>query len=339
MLGLLFIFSQLAWGAGGWWLESPATADRAAAEAIEAAAERSGYTARVVKRFKLGDGWMHVALVEGFADEASASSASTRLRKETGKSLVVLSAPAKGKPARPEEAAAPVAAKPAAPSAAAVAARCVDAHGGASGGVAVLARVPVVHFRFTREFTVDAKTVRVKHDYWRTDTARRLVIAGGGFGTDSVLVATDDGAWLSANGKSESRDIGVMISQADAFSPEVVLGPALDPTSLFEGTDPGTLMLLEGAESGLRVGRGEDPERTGVAFADVDASTGMLRKVRYVTDAGPITFSYDGWSSVREGLFVPRVVRVERWDGRNESITVETMELPSAAPSGTFTPP
>ncbi len=338
MLALILLFTHLAWGADGWWLESAGSPDRAVAAAVESAAIKDGYTARVVKRFRLGEGWLHVALVEGFADEAGASAAGARLRKETGATLNVVAAPAKGKAVKGEPVAAP-AAKPAPPSAASTLARCLEAHGGAAGGAAALARSPAVHFKFVREFEVDGKKVRVAHEYWRNATSRRLEVRGGGFGTDSVLVATADGAWMSAAGEVEARDIGVLISQADAFSPEVVLGPALDVPTLFGGPEPGTLMLLEGAESGVRVGRGEDPVGTGFAFADVDAANGLLQRVRYVTDAGPVSYSYGQWRAAREGLVVPGSVRVERADQRSEAIAVEALELLSAAPAGTFAQP
>ena len=131
----------------------------------------------------------------------------------------------------------------------------------------------------------------------------------------------------------------MLVSQADAFAPEVVLGAALDVPSLFEGAEPGTLMLLEGAESGVRVGRGEDPQGSGFAFADVHATTGLLQRVRYVTDAGPVVYTYGEWSAPHVALPVPGVVAVEHADGTTEAIRVEALELLDSLPAGTFSPP
>jgi hypothetical protein len=339
MFGALAFLVHLALAGEGWWLESAESPDRTVATAVESTANRDGFHARVVKRFRLGDGWMHVALVEGFEDEVSASEAARRLTKETGVSFTIVNAPARGKPVAHAAAAPPPAPSRDAVTAASAVARCLEAHGGPTGGGAALARAPGLHFRFTRTFSVDGKSVTVTHDYWRDASSRRLEVTGGGFGTDSVLVATAGGAWIAAGGKVEARDVGVLITQADAFSPEVILGPALDVPGLFGGSDLGTLMLLEGAESGVRVGRGEDPAGSGFAFADVDSATGLLHRVRYVTDAGPVVYRFSGWRSRADGLVVPARVNIERADGRAEDVEVQALELPEKLPSGTFVPP
>jgi hypothetical protein len=338
MMVLLYLIAQSAVAAEGWLLESAASADRGVAVSVEAAALGDGFRARVVRRFRLGEGWMHIALVEGFPDEGAAMAAAARLREETGVGFSLVDTTGGGRtvkapgPNVPSE-------KSSSPSAAEMASRCLSAHGGQNGGVAALARAPSVHFRFTRTFLADGKSVTIQHDYWRDATSRRVAVATGRFGTDSLVVVTGGGGWIKAAGRVEARDIGVLVSQADAFSPEAILGPALDVRSLFGGMEPGTLLLLEGAESGVRVGRGEDPTGSGLAFADVDPASGLLQRVRYISDAGPVGYAFSGWRERTDGLVAPAQVEIERADGSREAITVQTLEMVERPPAGTFGTP
>lgn len=337
-MSLLLLFSIALAATGEWWLEGPQVADKATADALGSLAGRAGYEARVVKRFRLGEGWEYVTLVEGFADEAAASAAAQRLGREGGRPFVLVHDPAKGPPTR-VTVAAPAEPAGQGPTASSLLAAARSAHGGPAGGAAALARARAVHFVFSREFVMDKKPVTVDHDYWRDVTSRRVDVRTHGIGTDSTSVATAKGAWVRAAGKVESRDIGVLITQADAFAPEAILGVALDVDTLLGGPEPHQFVLLEGAESGLRVGRGEDPTEPGLAFADIDPKTGLLSRVRYVTEAGPLVIELAGWGTAGAGVVYPGVLSIERPDGRRESIRVQRLEITESAPAGTFAVP
>lgn len=334
---ILALFASLAAAAsGGWWLEGPLVSERATADSLEQVADRAGYDARVVKRFRLGEGWEFVTLVEGFADEASASAAARRLSRDAGQTFVLVHDPAKGPPTRTSVGAE---APAGGPTASALLGAARAAHGGPTGGAAALARARAVHFVFAREFELGGKLVKVDHDYWREVTNRRVDVKTHGVGTDSLSVATAKGAWLRAAGKVEVRDIGVLIGQADAFAPEAILGVALDVDTLLGGPDTGQYLVLEGAESGVRVGRGEDPTEPGLAFADIDPATGLLSRVRYVTEAGPVVIELSGWAPASPGVVFPALLSVERPDGRRETIRVQRLEIAEGAPAGTFAVP
>ena len=338
MLLLILAVAQAVAATGAWWLESPEMIERSSAVTVESSAAKAGYSARVVKRFHLGEGWEFVALVEGFADEASATAAARRPNTETGVVMTLVHDPAKGPPVRTSVDEAKKAAAPAS-EAAAVIATCIAAHGGPTGGAGALARSPAVHFAFEREFDLDTKHLVVDHEYWRDATSRRLSVEAHGGGTSSLSVATANGAWIRVDGRVEARDIGVLIGQADTFAPEVVLGVALDVQTLLGGAGSDELLLLEGAESGVRVGRGEDPSEPGLAFADIDPASGRLDRVRYVTEGGAVLFEMRDWKGAAPGVLVPTTMTLERADGRRETIRVKRLELTETAPSGTFTAP
>ncbi len=333
---LWLIAAALAEG-GAWWIEGPQLAERARAEALEQVAERAGHQARVVKRFRLGQGWEFVTLVEGFADEPAARAAATRLGHDGGVEFVLVHDPARGPRVR-TEVAADAPARPG-PGADALLDAARVAHGGPTGGAAALARAASVHFVFERQFSLDAKRVSVRHDYWREGASRRVDVAGGGFGSDSRSVATAKGAWVAAAGSVEVRDIGVVVGVIDTFAPEAILGVALDVHTLLAADGTSGLLVLEGAEVGRRVGRGEDPSSPGLAFVDIDPVTGRMAYVRYLTAAGPVGVSLSGWAEAAPGVVYPGKLEIERPDGRRETILVQRLEVFPTAPAGTFAAP
>ncbi|GDX78815.1 hypothetical protein LBMAG42_06260 [Deltaproteobacteria bacterium] len=339
MLLLILAMARAVAATGAWWLESPEMLERASAATVESAAAKAGYSVRVVKRFHLGEGWEFVALVEGFADEAAATAAARSLNKDTGVVMTLVHDPAKGPPVRTSVDDAKKAAVVPVSDAAGVIAGCIAAHGGATGGAAALARAPAVRFEFEREFDLDSRHLVVGHEYWRDATSRRLEVRAKGGGASSLSVATANGAWIRVGDQVEKRDIGVLISQADTFAPEVVLGVALDVQTLLGGPGSEELLLLEGAESGVRVGRGEDPSEPGLAFADIDPGSGHLDRVRYVTEGGAVLFEMRDWKLLAPGVLVPGTMTLERADGRRETIHVKRLEMADTAPAGTFNAP
>lgn len=332
-LALLVTFAR----AEEYYLETPPVSDRAAASKAEQAAEAAGFDARVVRRFRLGKGWEFVVLVEHLPGATEAAAAAKRLERELGGSVTAWRLDGSEK--------AVAVALPAPPipetdgGAAAWIARARAAHGGPTGGASALARAGAVHFRFARSFDLGGKQVTVRHDYWREGAARRLAVETGGSGQDSLSIATATGAWIRVGGQVQTRDIGIAIGMMDAFAPEAVLTVALEAARLLDGPEVATFRALEGAESGLRFGAGGDESEPGVSFVDLDPQTGQILRVRYVTEAGPITFVMAGWRQVASGVLVPGEVRVERADGAKETYRVEGLELLDRAPASTFEKP
>lgn len=338
MLALL-ISSVFVWAASLWSVESTAQGDKAAVEAVKLSAEQLGYSPRVVRRFRLGEGWGWVAIVEGFDSASTAEAAARNFAGRSSLTFSVVEQPSKSANKRATEMIQPpVAEAAAAPSASDWVSRVLSAYGGAAGGAVALSRAEAVHFTFERTVQAAAGSAMVmNHDYWREGASRRLTITPVGIGEKSIAVATGSAAWVAASGRVETRDIGVVINQIDAFAPETVLSVALDVATLL--STPGGLILLEGAERGIRIGRGEDPVEPGLAFMDVDPETARLHSVRYVTEAGPVEFTYEGWRAVTADVQRPDTMVLTRPDGNVERVRVTALEVVDAAPSGTFSAP
>lgn len=336
MLGWLFLAFSVA-RAEEYYLEAPPVTDRSAAARMELTAEAAGFQARIVRRFRLGKGWEFVVLVERFPTEAEAGAAATRLERElSGKvtawrlddndKAIAVNLPPPPVPTGDDGAAAWIA-------------RARSAHGGAAGGASALARAGAVHFRFARTLELGGKRVTVRHDYWREGASRRLAVETSGAAQDSLAIATASAAWIRAGGQVQSRDIGITIGMVDAFAPEAVLTVALEAARLLDGPEVAAFKALEGAESGLRFGAGGDETERGVSFVDLDPATAQLLRVRYVSEAGPITFELTGWRQVAAGVLVPGEVIVRRADGATETFRVEGLELLDRAPASTFDKP
>ncbi|MDO9280551.1 MAG: hypothetical protein Q7U06_01505 [Pseudomonadota bacterium] len=336
MIGWIALLATIA-RADEYYLEAAPVPDRAAATRVEQVAEAAGFDARVVRRFRLGKGWEFVVLVESFPGEAQAAAAAVRLESDLGAKVTAWRLDGTEKPISVVLAAPP-------PDAADVGAaswieRARVAHGGATGGAGAVGRAGAVHFTFSRTLQLAGKQVAVHHDYWREGASRRLVVDTAGAGQDSLSVATASGAWIRVGGQVQSRDIGITIGMVDAFAPEAVLTVALEAARLLDGAEVGAFRPLEGAESGLRFGAGGDESETGLSWVDIDPSTAQLVRVRYVSEAGPITFELSGWRKVAGGVLVPAEVHVERADGGKESLRVDGLELLDRAPASTFDKP
>ncbi len=332
MTWLLFTIG-LAFAADEYLLETGPTAERAEAEATAARVVAAGYPARVVRRFQLGRGWRFVIVVERFERAADAEEAARALADALG-TRVGMFRMERGKPVAVDV---PGLAPPAPVGVAELLSRTVAAHGGPSGGVRALAYARAVHFTFVREVRLATGPASVSHDYWRDASGRRLTVATRGAGRDSVAVVNPKGAWMVAGGEPVARDPGVLLTAVDEFAPEFVLGMALDVPSLLESA--AAFQQLEGAESGTRLGRGDDELEPGLSFVDVDATSARLLRIRWVTEAGPLTCELEDWKEAAPGVVVPRRLRLVRADGVVETILVERLEVVESAPAGTFDKP
>ena len=325
-------------------LETAVLADKAAAQKVEAAARAAGFTqTRVLTRYSIGHGWVSSVLIEGVAADRAAQQAEKLaglagarvqiFRPEGGR--LVLEGEARGVVGAP----APVPTTRGSGSVAELLARAEVAHGGRGGGSRALARAGAVHFVFTRTVPIDGKPRVVRHDYWRDANGRRLGVETSGAGVDSVAVAGPAGAWLKSGGTVRMRDIGILVASIDDFAPEVIVTLALDAPSLLQSAEVERFKLLEGAESGVRLGQGGDESEVGLSFLDLDPATGRMVRARYVTEAGPILVEMSGWKEPSAGVVIPGEVRIERADGTVETLKIDRLEVLDAVPAGTFNKP
>ncbi len=323
-----------------YWVEAAPFLDRAAAADFETGAISAGYPARIVRRFQLGEGWQYMVLVEHFTDEASAMKAAERLGEGMAAvsfAVMRLDDGKKTKTERPAPAQATASAR--SMSAQQWLDRATEAHGGVRGGVVALAHAEVVHFVFERTVPYNGKDMTVRHDYWRQGGFRRVSVTPTGAGHPSVLVANQSGAWVAAEGKVEVRDIGVTLNAADELAPEAVLAVVLDLPGLFAGAGVEQFSFLEGADSGVRIGRGADSDEPALSFVDLDTNTGRVLGARYVTDAGPILFEMSDYAELAPGVWMPRKTTLRRADGRVETLVVKELALLSTPPADTFNKP
>lgn len=335
--GLLALGSPAAW-ATSYYLESAPISDRASANHMLEVAKGGGYTARLVRRFELGHGWGFALLVDGFTEPAAAAAAAAKLASSLGVQLSAYKVDDSG--ATSSTSVAPAATE----SPTTVAdwlQRARTSHGGPSGGTAALARATVVHFSFTRRFTLDGATVKVRHDYWREGQLRRLEVTGeeGGKATDSLAIVGAKGAWMVAAGKTDSRDVGVLVNAVDGFSPEAILTVAVDADQLLSGTDVAGFKVLDGPADVVRLGSGDDASRMSLSFVDLDPATARIRLARYVTEGGPITCEMKDYREVAPGVVIPASVVISRADGRTEEIHVDRLELLTQSPAGEYDAP
>lgn len=320
-----------------YYLETPPTTNREDASRQAASASSSGYAARVVRRFRLGRGWEYVVLVEQLATEPAALSASATLATHLGVPMTVYAVEERGH--NTAATATVAAAEQPAFTAAQWLAQADVALGGAAGGANELARAPAVHFVFNRTVRLGGKDVTFRHDYWREGGYRRLAVQTNGAGMDSVAVVTPTGAWITTNNSPTTRDIGVLVTTLDEFAPEAVLPIALDGHRLLVSPDAQRFQVLEGAESGIRLGIGAEGVDRGLTFIDIDPASGHLLHARYVTEGGPIEWELKDWKDLGAGVVVPYDVRVVRADSSTERIHVEHLEQAAKAPEGIFKSP
>lgn len=319
--------------AESYYLETAPNAERTVVARMLETAKAAGFSGRIVRRFQLGSGWGYVLLVEGFDSAEKANDAATRLTTSVGGGITVFKVG--GTPVAP----------PPSPAATLTAAdwlaRAREAHGGASGGSAALARAPVVHFVYERSFDMNGSRVRARHEYWRDGANRRLEVRGVGSTKvqDSVAVASASGAWMLLDSQVQTRDQGVLIGVVDGFSPESILTVAMGAWDLLNSPETADFRILEGAESGVRVGSGKDEGRMALSFVDLDPQTARVVGVRYITEAGPISCALSDYRDAAPGLVVPSRMKIQRADGRSEEVVVERLELLTASPAGNYAQP
>jgi hypothetical protein len=339
-------FVLAAWlaTAADYYLESGPYTTRA--EATAAADALKGSTpVRVVRRFRAGAGWEFIVRVGGFDDEGEMRAYAQKSDRthfasfeRVGSSWRPLD---EGNDAGPKpdeliEVPGKTMRTPALLRAA------VKAHGGRDGGLAILELAPTIVFDYERRLArEDGKTV-AEHRYVRQGDAVRLdVDVTSGEGVDSsTILAPDRRAWVSTDETSISRDPERTAEVLARFSPERLLAVPLGIPHDMETAGPWRLLAPTAEIHGKRVvAKASAPGERGLVSAEFGVEDHLLRRLDWMLDTGPITYLFDDYREVGDGLVVPFHYEVRRGDDPVESMTVRELEIGVALPADTFVVP
>jgi hypothetical protein len=340
-------FVLAAWlaTAADYYLEAGPYTTRAEASAA-ADALKGPSPVRVVRRFRAGAGWEFVVRVGGFDDEAEMRSyvnkaEGTRFAsfERVGNSWRRLDGPPESAAPSAEELVAVPGKTLRTP---ALLRAAVKAHGGRDGGVSILELAPTVVFDYERKLArEDGRTV-AKHHYVRQGDAVRLdvdVTAGEGVDSSTIL-APDRRAWVSTDETSISRDPERTAEVLARFSPEGLLAVPLGIPHDMETAGPWRLLASTAEIDGKRViAKAEAPGDRGLVAAEFDLEDHLLRRLDWMLDSGPITYVFDDYRTVADGLVVPFHYEVLRNGEPVESMTVQELEIGKALPADTFAIP
>ncbi|MCB9793348.1 MAG: hypothetical protein H6741_11565 [Alphaproteobacteria bacterium] len=325
------------------YLETPTVAARGELSALMDVAEEAGWSARVVRRYELGEGWTYALVVEDFDDAEAAQDAATRLAeiggmgvavyRREGRSGVRVSAdwPEDQGPGGREPGALPPADE--------ILLRAVRALGGREGGSARLAQSPAVRFNFEREVAGDAGPIRARHSYLRADKSLRLEIEIlDGEGQSSLTVVGSEGAWVRTEAGVVARDPGRASELLEAFAPEQILNYPMRFASLV-ASDPAhdalrTVALREDLQRPCY--QLEDGEGLGVC---VDSSTWHPVEVSLDSGAGLVRYHYRDWREIDTGLVMPFEVEMQRDGAVIERVRVTEISLLGEVEAALFTAP
>lgn len=335
------------------YVETAGVHSRSEAQELLESALAHGISARVVRRFRKGQGWEYVVRVEGLVDRKAASEVGSLLSRYTGATVSTYLLAGKDVLPVDEVSVGPSGAQthPAPESApqeagntlsapklqeqagdpiqgAELLAEVLRAHGGESAS-AFLEGVPSVHFRFERQVWADDSSLRVWHDYWLHQGSMRLEIRIlEGEGKDSVTVLRKgEGAWIRVDGNLSTPDSAAVVEALDTFHPSRVLGKALDlgrisPTSkaLYVGKEE------QGNRTLARLAVGKADESTTLVLG-VDEADHRVREVVVSTATGDIGWRYSDYHEMEGGVVVPFLVELTREGTPKERISV--LELSS----------
>jgi len=218
----------------------------------------------------------------------------------------------------------------------------VKAHGGRDGGLSILELAPTVVFDYERKLArEDGKTV-AEHHYVRQGDAVRLdvdVTAGDGVDSSTILAA-DRRAWVSTDEASIARDPERTAEVLARFSPEGLLAVPLGIPHDMETAGPWRLLAPTAEIHGKRVvAKASAPGERGLVSAEFGLEDHLLRRLDWMLDTGPITYVFDDYREVADGLVVPFHYEVLRGDDPIESMTVHELVIGGALPADTFVIP
>jgi hypothetical protein len=124
------------------------------------------------------------------------------------------------------------------------------------------------------------------------------------------------------------------------FSPEGLLAVPLGIPHDMETAGPWRLLAATATIEGKRVvARAEAPADRGLVSAEFGLEDHLLRRLDWMLDTGPVTYRFDDYRAIADGLVVPFHYEVLRDGATIESMTVERLELGAAVPADTFVIP
>ena len=280
-----------AWASADYYVESPSTPDREQAEAhLETIPSLgAGIQPRVIRRFRVGEGWAYVIRVDALEQEQAHSVAEAlshdgdpgvvyrRIGSRTIRVLETERQPEEGtSDAAAEESSAtedvPVF-KPLDPSALAgeavetepadldfeprmqstssVLSRALRAHGGEGGGASQVNGAGSVTFTYERTVATESETLVVRHEFVRWGDGMRLnVEILEGDGVNSLAVVDRSGqAWLTTDGETIGRDPSRTSEVLDDYSPAEILGVSMRVAEQIQSGDDWSEMILRGTQA------------------------------------------------------------------------------------------
>jgi len=349
------------------FVETGGVKTRTEAQSLLDAAAAHGLSARVVRRFRRGEGWEFVVRVDGLVDRDAAKEVAASLSRYTGTSVgIYLSA---GKDVLPlDEVAVGPAAAPAPPAPTAqpavldnpvtvaltpavlpagdpvvgmeLLAAVIRAHGGGASANTDLGSASSLHFRFERQVWVDEGLLRVWHDYSREGTATRLEIRIlEGEGKDSTtLLRKGEGAWILVDGKLLPQEVVPIEETLESFQPDRVLDKALDLARL--GSGKTAVYVGSEDEDGRTLARllvgGSDGGA--VLSLGIDQADHRVRDLTVSTSSGKIGWRYGDYHDLPGGPVVPYQIELTRDGTPKERISVLDLASPARAEAVLFSP-
>ena len=337
-------------------MESPGHAAREEAEALRKAALEAGATAertRIVRRYERGAGWRFLVHVDGLPTESEvdallgaltvAGVAPRVVDLATGETVAMTTPP----PPPPTA----VVAEPtvdAAPGettrrgrreAEGVLRAAVEAHGGAAGGLALVAESSTLTFQFVREVPVDGKKLVARHVYRRSGGSLRLdVDVQRGDGVDSVTVAgPGGGAWVVTDGKTVPRDADRAREIVGRFAPEQLLRVALGVAADIETATAWRGLNVVGPEGDdLVVLQPEGGPSGGLVEVVFSRSDHRLRRLTMEQDGKRTVYMFDDYRQLMPGLVVPYETETRRDGVMVEAIQVLGLDASTSIPATLF---
>jgi len=214
--------------------------------------------------------------------------------------------------------------------------------GGPRGGHPVLQALPGYRFDFKMEMTDHwaGQSFTAKHVYERgLDGSVKLdVKVVSGEGKDSVAFVGADGAWIEADGERADFTAEEVMVRVDDFAPETLFQVPLDLA------DRGVESLPEPVRERLQIpppepleeGEKPSPHPVVVALDDegeeqlrlvLHGTTGRPLEATFTSVAGRITYRFDDYREVAEGLVVPYSRTFLRNDVQLSHLTVKDFEV------------
>jgi hypothetical protein len=280
-----------AWASADYYVESPSTPDREQAEAhLETIPSLgAGIQPRVIRRFRVGEGWAYVIRVDALEQE-QAHSVATALSHDGDPGVVYRRIGSRTirvmeTEAEPEEDAidaksdqssvsedaptlqpldpstlageaveadsADLDFEPRLQSTVSVLSRALRAHGGEGGGASQIQGAGSVTFTYDRTVATESETLVVRHEFVRWGDGMRLAVEIlEGDGVNSLAVVDRSGqAWLTTNGETISRDPSRTTEVLADYSPADILGVSMRVAEQIQSGDDWSEMSLRGTQA------------------------------------------------------------------------------------------